>query len=219
MTMRGHFDLELQALKNQLVKMAKASRTQLENAVKALYETDLDLAKQIEVEDEKIDQLDLTINETAILLIAKQQPVASDLRKLIVAIRISTDLERMADNAKNIARSTLHLGEDHELEIDSSLKDMCHVAYKMIDLAIESYLNEDAKLAKELSDLDDSIDKIFGQVLNRMLDMSATNPQKIQHIMQVALCARYIERFGDHLTNIAESILYLIKGETFDLNE
>src|SRR5699024_7267032 len=125
MTMRGHFDLELQALKNQLVKMAKASRTQLENAVKALYETDLDLAKQIEVEDEKIDQLDLTINETAILLIAKQQPVASDLRKLIVAIRISTDLERMADNAKNIARSTLHLGEDHELEIDSSLKDMC----------------------------------------------------------------------------------------------
>lgn len=219
MSMREQFDLELQGLKEQLVKMAKVSRTQLEDALTALYEKDLELAQAVIKEDEKIDVLDHEINETAIILIAKQQPVASDLRKLIVAIRISTDLERMADNAKNIARATLLLGADHEFDIDESLRDMSDVAYKMLDLAIESYLNEDSKLAKELSDMDDSIDTIFEQVLNRLLNRTATDPQKVQHIMQVALCARYIERFGDHLTNIAESVLYLDKGETIDLNE
>ncbi|MBU5593560.1 phosphate signaling complex protein PhoU [Amphibacillus sp. MSJ-3] len=219
MSIRKQFDLELQALKNELVKMAESSRSQLEHAVKSLYERDVELAEQVMKEDEKIDELDLAINEAAILLIAKQQPVATDLRKLIVAIRISTDIERMADNAKNIARSTIHLGEDHQLEIDSSLKDMCDVAYEMVDLAIKSYRDEDYKLAKKLSELDDSIDRIFGQVLARQLTMSATNPQKIQLIMQVAYVARYIERFGDHLTNIAESILYLVKGENRDLNE
>ena len=84
---------------------------------------------------------------------------------------------------------------------------------------IESYKNEDYKLAKQLSELDDSIDRMFDQVLERMLDLSANNPQKIQHVMHIAYTARYIERFGDHLTNIAESILYLVKGETLDLNE
>lgn len=219
MSIREQFDFELQTLKNELVEMAKASRLQLEQAVKSLYDKDLELAKQVIKEDERIDELDLAINEAAILLIAKQQPVATDLRKLIVAIRVSTDLERMADNAKNIARSTLHLGEEHQLDIDPSLKDMCDIAYEMIDLAVESYLAEDYKLAKKLSELDDSIDQMFGQVLARQLNMSATSPQKIQLIMQIAFIARYIERFGDHLTNIAESILYLVKGENFDLNE
>ncbi|WP_440895940.1 phosphate signaling complex protein PhoU [Amphibacillus sp. Q70] len=219
MSVREQFDLELQVLRNELVEMAKSARLQLEQAVKSLYDKDLELARQVIKEDEKIDELDLAINEAAILLIAKQQPVATDLRKLIVAIRVSTDLERMADNAKNIARSTLHLGEDHQLDIDPSLKDMCNVAYEMVDLAVESYLTEDHKLAKKLSELDDSIDQTFGEVLARMLSMSATNPQKIQLIMQIAFIARYIERFGDHLTNIAESILYLVKGKSYDLNQ
>lgn len=219
MSFRKQFDLELDTLKSKIVTMAKDSRSQLEKAIHSIYESDLELAETVIENDIAIDELDAEINETAILLIAKQQPVASDLRKLIVAIRIATDLERMADNAKNIARSTIILGDDHDLEIDLSLQDMTYIAYEMLDLAIESYLNNDYKLAKKLSELDDSIDQIFGQVLKRMLDKTATNPQKIQHIMQVTFVARYIERYGDHLTNIAESILYLVKGETQDLNE
>jgi len=219
MQIRKQFDSELDRLKSKIVKMAKDSRSQLEKSIKSIYESDLELAEQVIENDIAIDELDMEINDTAILLIAKQQPVASDLRKLIVAIRIATDLERMADNAKNIARSTLILGEDHELDIDLSLQDMTFIAYEMLDLAIESYLNSDYKLAKKMSDLDDSIDQIFGQVLKRMLDQTATNPQSIQHIMQIAFVARYIERYGDHLTNIAESILYQVKGENLDLNE
>lgn len=217
--MRRQFDLELEELQNKIVEMAKGAKVQLERAVQSIYEKDLELATDIIEADAKIDQLDLDINDAAILLIAKQQPVASDLRRLIVALRVSTDLERMADNARNIARSTIALGADHDLEIDSALKDMCEVAYEMLDLAIKSYKDEDYKLAKELSEMDDSIDRMFDQVLERMLGLSANNPQKIQHVMHIAYTARYIERFGDHLTNIAESILYLVKGETLDLNE
>lgn len=219
MIMRRQFDLELENLQNKIVEMAQGAKSQLERAVQSIYEKDLELAADIIEADAKIDQLDLDINDAAILLIAKQQPVASDLRRLIVALRVSTDLERMADNARNIARSTIALGADHELEIDSALKDMCEVAYEMLDLAIKSYKDEDYKLAKQLSEMDDSIDRMFDQVLERMLDLSANNPQKIQHVMHIAYTARYIERFGDHLTNIAESILYLVKGETLDLNE
>lgn len=217
--MRRQFDLELEELQNKIVEMAKGAKVQLERAVQSIYEKDLELATDIIEADAKIDQLDLDINDAAILLIAKQQPVASDLRRLIVALRVSTDLERMADNARNIARSTIALGADHDLEIDSALKDMCEVAYEMLDLAVKSYKDEDYKLAKELSEMDDSIDRMFDQVLERMLGLSANNPQKIQHVMHIAYTARYIERFGDHLTNIAESILYLVKGETLDLNE
>ena len=219
MIMRRQFDLELENLQNKIVEMAQGAKSQLERAVQSIYEKDLELAADIIEADAKIDQLDLDINDAAILLIAKQQPVASDLRRLIVALRVSTDLERMADNARNIARSTIALGADHELEIDSALKDMCEVAYEMLDLAIKSFKDEDYKLAKQLSEMDDSIDRMFDQVLERMLDLSANNPQKIQHVMHIAYTARYIERFGDHLTNIAESILYLVKGETLDLNE
>lgn len=219
MAIRRQFDLELETLQQKIVEMAKAARNQLERAVKSIYESDLELAKDVIEADADIDQLDLDINDSAILLIAKQQPVASDLRKLIVAIRIATDLERMADNARNIARSTLALGENHDIEIDLALKDMCEVAYEMLDLAIKGYKEEDYKLAKQLSELDDSIDDMFDQVLERMLDFSANNPQKVQHVMHIAYTARYIERFGDHLTNIAESILYLVKGEILDLNE
>ena len=217
--MRRQFDLELAELQNKIVEMAQGAKTQLERAVQSIYKKDLVLAADVIEADAKIDQLDLDINDAAILLIAKQQPVASDLRRLIVALRVSTDLERMADNARNIARSTIALGADHELEIDSALKDMCEVAYEMLDLAIKSFKDEDYKLAKQLSEMDDSIDRMFDQVLERMLGLSANNPQKIQHVMHIAYTARYIERFGDHLTNIAESILYLVKGETLDLNE
>ncbi|WP_067837241.1 phosphate signaling complex protein PhoU [Amphibacillus sediminis] len=219
MPARELFDLELEEVRDKVIELAKAAREQLEHSVDALYKADVELAQKVIEADTQLDELDLMINESAILLIAKQQPVATDLRKLIVAIRTSTDLERMADNAKNIARSALHLGSDHQLTIHEALADMRDVAFKMIDLAIEAYKEEDIQLAKKLSELDDLIDRMFAQVLEELLHMSATNPQKIQLIMQMAFSARYIERFGDHLTNIAESIMYLVKGENYDLNE
>ncbi len=216
---REHFDTELNEVKGKVIELLKASQKQLNRSVKALYEGDISESKQLIEDDKALDKLDLSINEAAILLIAKQQPVASDLRRLIVAIRLATDIERMADNAKNIARSTLHLGENHQLLIDPRLKEMAAIANNMIDLAIEAYKDEDIDKAKVLSDEDDHIDALFGQVLKDMLSNSANRKEEVQLITQVAFCARYIERFGDHLTNVAENIMYLVKGEIYDLNK
>lgn len=216
---RSQFEIELNDVKQMVVDLAKKAKQQLEDSVSALYQADVELAKRVIKADEELDELDLAINESAILLIARQQPVASDLRKLIVAIRISADLERMADNAKNIARSTLHLGEDHKFSIHESLADMRDVSVRMIDLAIDSYIEEDILIAKKLSELDDLIDGMFASVLQELLEETVINPEKIQFIMQMSFCGRYIERYGDHITNIAENVMYLVKGKSFDLNE
>jgi phosphate transport system protein len=216
---RELFQVEIQKVKEKIMELAEGTEKLLNQAVDAIYNSDIELAKQVIDYDKELDRKDKEINEAAILLIAKQQPVASDLRKLIVAIRISSDLERMADNAKNIAKSTIHLGENHGIEIHKSLKDMKEIAVKMIDVSIKAYENEDITLARKLSELDDVIDGMYSTMLRELLEETATNPQKIQHIMQMAFSGRYVERFGDHATNIGENIMYLVKGESCDLNE
>ena len=219
MVPRQQFEDELLQVKRRVIALLEASREQLNRSVKALYESDVKEAKQVIEDDKSLDELDIEINNMAILMIAKQQPVATDLRRLIVAIRLATDIERMADNAKNIARSTIHLGNEHQLTIDSRLEQMTKIANDMINLAIEAYDEEEILKAKQLSEKDDEIDALFGQVLKDMLSNKATEKDEIQLIMQVAFSTRYIERFGDHLTNVAENIMYLVKGEIHDLNK
>ncbi|MDL4841540.1 phosphate signaling complex protein PhoU [Aquibacillus rhizosphaerae] len=219
MVAREQFQIELDKVKAMIIELARGTESLLRDAVKALYTADIELAKQVIAYDKELDKRDFEINEAAVLLIAKQQPVASDLRRLIVAIRISSDLERMGDNAKNIAKSTIHLGEKHGIQIHGAIEDMKDIAIRMIDLSVKAYENEDITLARKLAELDDLVDGMYSTVLRELLEETATNPEKIQHIMQMAFSGRYIERFGDHATNIGENIMYLVKGESFDLNE
>ncbi|GAE91196.1 phosphate transport system regulatory protein PhoU [Gracilibacillus boraciitolerans JCM 21714] len=216
---REMFQTEVKKVEELIILLAKKSKDQLHQAVDALYNSDIELAEQLIKADKELDKLDFQINEAAILLIARQQPVATDLRRLVVAIRISSDLERMADNAKNIAKSTIHLGKDHGIKIHHSIREMEEIAEKMIDLAIKAYENEDITLARKLAEMDDLIDAMYSSMLRELLEETATDPQKIQHIMQMAFSGRYVERIGDHATNVGEDVMYLVKGESADLNE
>ncbi len=215
---REAFQGELQHVEELIIELAKRTKEQLNSAIDALYRADVSQAEQIIQNDKELDQLDRKINEEAIVLIARQQPVATDLRRLVVALRISNDLERMADNAKNVAKSTIHLGKDHGIEVHPSIQEMKLIAVEMIDLAILSYENEDITLARKLAELDDVVDNMYSTMLRELLEETATNPQKIQHIMQMAFSGRYVERIGDHATNIGEDVMYLVKGESLDLN-
>ncbi|MBM7569661.1 phosphate signaling complex protein PhoU [Aquibacillus albus] len=218
MVAREQFNAELEKIKKMIIDLAHGSKNLLSSSVDALYNSDIELATEVIENDKWLNKLDMQINEGAILLIAKQQPVASDLRRLIVAIRIATDLERMGDNAKNIAKSAIHLGEDHGMSIHHSLRDMLDIAIKMTDLSIKAYDFEDISYVRKLAELDDSVDKMYEDIIKDMLQETSLNSKKIQHIMQMALSARYIERFADHATNVGESIMYLVKGESVDLN-
>lgn len=214
---RRQFVNDLEELNNLIIEIAKLSREALNDAMDALFHQNLDKAKQIIDNDYLIDRKELEINDKAILLIAKQQPVAMDLRRIIIALRIVTDLERMADNAKNIAKSTLLLGKNYSA-IPNDLKKMHEMITDMLQHAILAFVNEDTKIASKLAEMDDKVDKQYKLVVTELLGETATNPDKIQYVMQVAFSARYLERYADHITNIGESILYLVKGENFNLN-
>ncbi|GIP61633.1 phosphate transport system regulatory protein PhoU [Virgibacillus pantothenticus] len=218
MQTRGQFDQELKEIDQEIVELANLTEKALANAVRALFNQDIGLAEQVIEADKVIDKKDLEINDKVVLLIAKQNPVATDLRRLITAIKIVADLERMADNARNIARSTIRLGENKEVLIPNRLNTMQETLVNMLHTAITAFTEEDDKLAAQLSEMDDAVDRENKLILSELLGETATNPDKIQYIMQISLCSRYLERFGDHITNIGESILYLIKGENYNLN-
>ncbi|MCP3030318.1 phosphate signaling complex protein PhoU [Halobacillus sp. A1] len=219
MQTRRFFNEELQKLKLDVEELAEDTKVVLGTAVDALYNSDLTTAENIIANDYVYNEKEQRINDAAMIMIAKQQPVASDLRRLIIAIKISTDLERMADHGKNIAKATLFLGDDHPISIHPSIKEMMKIAIEMVDIAIKGYHLEDISFARLLAQKDDQVDNLYGQVTKDLLELTATNPDQIQYIMQTAYTSRYIERFADHITNIGESILYLVKGVSYDLNE
>ncbi|MFD1850268.1 phosphate signaling complex protein PhoU [Oceanobacillus bengalensis] len=217
MVTRDQFKNEIEALNNQIVKLAFAAKEALNEAITAFYNQDLEKAKRVIENDYHIDRSEMEINDKAILLIAKQHPVATDLRRIIIALRIVTDIERMADNAKNIAKSTIKLGKNFST-IPQNIKNMHEITTKMLQTAILAFQNEDAGIAGKLGEMDDQVDRLYRTVVSELLGETATNPDKIQYIMQVSFCARYLERYADHVTNVGESILYLVKGENFNLN-
>ncbi|HLR60680.1 MAG TPA: phosphate signaling complex protein PhoU [Pseudogracilibacillus sp.] len=219
MTLRKQFELELDKIKQSIVQLATGAEDLLVRAVEALYNQDVNEAKQIIDDDKHLDKIDTDVNNMVILLIAKQQPVAKDLRKLISYIRISSDLERMADNAKNIAKTTIHLGESNQIAIHPAINKMYEQAIEMIHLLIEAFKNEDIELAKKLADKDNVLDSLYGKVVKEMLEEKSNNQHEKQYIIQMVLSVRYIERIGDHATNISENIIYLVKGVTLDLNK
>lgn len=216
-TTREQFQGELDQLKEEVLKMANLSGEALSKAIESLYSQDTTLAEQVIEEDKKIDQLDREINEQSVLLIAKQQPVATDLRQIIIALRVVTDIERMGDNAKNIAKAAIQLDKNLST-IPEGLREMQEITEAMLKSSMLAFKNEDITIAGKLAETDDKVDKMYEQIISELLGETATNPDRIQYIMQVAFCARYLERFADHITNIAESIIYLVKGKNYKFN-
>mgnify|MGYP001432768182 CR=1 FL=1 len=216
MAVREQFDQELTDVKDNVIQLARLSGKALEQAIDALYSQNTEKAEAIIQHDAKIDRMEMEINEKAVLLIAKQQPVAKDLRRIIMTLRIVTDIERMADNAKNIANSTIQLAQ-YETSVPLSIRNMYEKVTSMLNRAILAFEHEDITLAKQLAVMDDEIDELYHTMISELLGETATNPEKIQYVMQVAFIARYLERFADHITNIGESILYLVKGENYKL--
>lgn len=219
MPSREQFHSEMEELNQDIILLANRTKKALSDSIDALFNQDVTLAQQIVTDDKLIDKDEARINDKVILLIAKQQPVATDLRRLIIALRVVTDIERMGDNAKNIAKSAIRLGENYHTDLPVELKVMRDTSLVMLETAISAFQNEDISVAHKLAEMDDKVDKLYKQVVTDMLGKTALNSEDIQYVMQIAFSARYIERFADHITNIGESILFLVKGEIVDLND
>ncbi|WP_273129915.1 phosphate signaling complex protein PhoU [Metabacillus sp. HB246100] len=218
MSVREKFEFDLKNLRDKLIEIGSLTEVALNKSIDALENQNIEKALHIIEDDYRVDDLDEEINDLAILLIAKQQPVATDLRRIIVAIKISSDIERMADFAVNIAKSTIRIGPEPLVKPIETIKKMHKIATEMLSLSIKAFNEEDVVLAKKVADMDDQVDDLYGEGMKDILMLMESKPQYLEQLTQLAFVCRYIERTADHATNISESIMYLVKGKRYDLN-
>ncbi|MCM3087605.1 phosphate signaling complex protein PhoU [Bhargavaea ginsengi] len=216
---RKTFESELEELKGTLLRMVDLAERQLGDSMSALQTQNLTLAKAVKQNDTEINALDDEINQKVIQLITQQQPVATDLRKIIVALKISTDMERIGDLAVNIAKSTLHIGEEPLIKPIVDIPKMADAVRVMLRKAFDAYDLEDIDLAFELAKEDDAIDETYGRLIQELMGYMHRNPDHVNQITQLAFICRHLERVGDHVTNMAENIIFMVKGKTLNLNE
>lgn len=219
MSVRERFDFDLKELQNKLLEIGNFADEALKLSLEALETKNIELALEIMENDTKADVLYEEINDFAILLIAKQQPVAIDLRRIIVAIKIATDIERIADFAVNIAKSTIRIGNEEHVKPIIHIKEMYEITSKMLKLSLEAFMEEDTVKARKVAEMDDEVDALYGQTIRDLLQFNQKNPELLPQITQLSFTCRYLERAADHITNISESILYLVKGRHYDLND
>jgi phosphate transport system protein len=215
---RSNFDSNLNELKKLLLEMAHKAENAVKESIDALINQDLEKAKQIIDGDNEIDRLDHDINDKAILLIAKESPVATDLRKIIVAIKTSSEVERIADNAVNIAKAVQHIGKEKLIKDIIDIPKMKDLALEMLSDSLTAYYSDDVVIAKKCAEKDDKVDEMYGELIRELFGYLPKNPQAITQITELAYICRYIERIADHSTNIAENVIFLVTGKRLDLN-
>jgi phosphate transport system protein len=209
------FDNDLKELNAKVAEMGFAVADMIARANKALMTTDIELAKQVRLDDKKIDAMQREIEEKGTLTIAKRQPMANDLRVIIGTFRVANDLERMADLAKNIAKRVITIDKSGEVmpRVPMGFETLSRMAKERLEAVLEAYAKNDLVAAKQVWDTDDDIDAGYSSLFRELLTYMVENPKNITACAHLLFCAKNIERMGDHATNIAESVWYATKGE------
>ncbi len=208
----------LVSINNHLVRMALLAEEQVRDSVRALEEKDLELAEQVKVQDGIIDDLQRLVEDQSIRLIATQQPVASDLRALFTTIKIVTDVERIADYAVDIARIAILLKDEDISGSINEIKTMSDFACRMLRESIDAYTAKDDDKAYEVTKLDDEVDKGLMNLVKHLYYEVGHDEKDRFKASQLNFVGKYLERIGDHSTNICEWTIYIVTGEYVELN-
>ena len=204
---------ELRHLKELLVKMSVFVESAIKDAVNSLVERDDELAMKVITGDHRINALDVQIDEESIRIIACTQPMAQDLRFITTAMKITTDLERIADNAVNIAERALELNKEPILKPYIDIPRMSRIAQRMVVDTINAYINKDNALAKDVIMRDDEMDDLNQGIWEELMAIMTRDPSTISRAVKITFVSKYIERIADHATNIAEDVIYMAKGK------
>lgn len=218
MVRRHDFDTGLNQLRELLIKMGNRMDEALKDAVESLKTSDLSKAEEVIRKDSELNALEEEILELGSQLIITQQPVAKDLRRIIVAFKISSDLERMGDLARDIARVTVRLDGQTAVKPLIDIPHMADIASKMISESIRSYMDENTDLAYKMAKDDDEVDELYGAMLRELYALLIEKPESAPQMMLLQMVGRYIERIADHATNIGENVVFLVTGRRPDLN-
>jgi phosphate transport system protein len=206
------FDEELSALKEMVLKLGSMVETAIHNSVQSLVERDSDLAKEVIKKDYQINAFEVKIDKECIRLIALRQPKARDLRFIITAMKITTDLERMGDLAVNIAERALELNEEPILKPYIDIPRMAEISEGMVRDSLDAFVEGCTKLPNEVIKKEDEVDKLNVQVFNELLFYMIQDPSTVSRATRITYISKYLERIADHATNIAEMVFYLCKG-------
>ena len=210
---RHHFEEELQALKNRLLNMGALVEERVHRAIQALMERNLGAAEEIVRADQEVNELQIEIDERCLRLLALQQPMASDLRLITAAMKINADLERIGDQAVNIAEQAVRVLAHPPLKPQIDLPRMAEIAERMTRESLDAFVRKDAKLARSILARDDEVDQLKDQVFRVLLTYMMADPGTIERALGLILVSRHLERIADHATNIAEDVIFVVEAK------
>jgi phosphate transport system protein len=212
--MERHFDDELKELKKQLLRMGALVEETISYSVKVLVERKGELAAEVLKREEVINKLEIEIDELALRLLALHQPLAIDLRFITSAMKINNELERIADQAVNILERAQEIIKQPLLKPLIDIPRMAALAQKMVKDSIDALVNKDEALARDVCERDDEIDDLNNQIFRELLTYMMQDAKTITRAVELILVGRHLERIADHATNIAEDVIYFVKGKT-----
>ncbi len=210
---RHHFEEELQALKNRLLTMGALVEERVHQSVRSLIDRRLDEAEAVIAADKEVNELQIDIDDRCLKLLATQSPLAIDLRLITAAMKINADLERIGDQAVNIAENVIKLLPQPPLKPLIDIPRMAELAQQMTRDALDAFVKKDPALARDVLRRDDEVDNLKDQVFRELLTYMMADPGTIQRALSLILISRNIERIADHATNIAEDVIFLVEAK------
>jgi phosphate transport system protein len=210
---RTHLQRDLDNLQHDLLQLAGLVEEAIHKAIKALQERNVSLAREVIAGDNDIDNEENHIDEECLKTLALHQPVASDLRRIVTAMMINTDLERMADLAEEIAERAIQLAQPPLLPVPGKLQRMTDLTTTMVHQALNSFVTLDVKQASKVMRMDDEVDRYCGEIIDETVEAMKRSAELIVPGLSLFSVTRHLERIADHATNIAEDVVYLVEGE------
>jgi phosphate transport system protein len=205
---------ELKKLREEILYMGGLVEDQIQKSIKSLVDRDSKLAAVIIERDHEVNRLDVAIDELCIRLLALHQPAGRDLRFITTGLKITTDLERIGDMAVNICERALELNQEPQLKPYIDIPRMAQIAQRMIQQSLDAFVREDTDLALRVCKDDSEVDQLNTQIFREIITFMIENPQTISRATKISSVSKYLERIADHATNIAEMVVYMVKGKS-----
>ena len=215
---REHYVQQLEALHTEIRALGQMVIVSITRAIDALRRQDTSAARRIRADDERIDQAQAALEEHALTIMATQQPMAGDLREIIAAIEIASELERIGDYAKSVAKITIRNADQPLVRPLVDIPQMAEKAINMLGNALDAYVNRDAEAARNLAELDDQVDQLSDHLRAELLGLIQSDPTTAERAVDLMFVSHNLERIADRTTNIAERVIFMVKGDVVELN-
>ena len=213
MSVRARYEKELKGITDNLVLMCRHIEAAIEKCVKALVERDSELAREVYESDDVINRMEHDIEQSCLKILMMEHPVASDFREVSAVLKMITDLERIGDQARDIAEITAQFGDEEYIKKVVHIPQMAAIAIQMVKDGVQAYINRDIELARSLDRTDDKVDELFNVVMRDLIGLIKKNPKNAEQAVMFIMINKYLERIGDHAVNIGEWVEYAITGD------